>query len=500
MTAWLQLGIGAGLMVAGWSLTRRSAGARWHRRFALMLDGIWPALGFAVVTAATARPILGGLAIFALAAGLMLADGAKRAALREPVVFSDIDEFFQLFRHPQLYLPFAGPGLVIGGALAALAAVAALFALEPTAWPWSPWPGLIALAALVGLAIALAEPPLRDVVVRALRRLALTDDPARDAEALGLIAMLFAHGLIARAERAERRARAAPDRSTPRTPTEAAPPIVLVQSESFFDARRLHPDVPRDLLPAWDACAATARQRGRLIVPGWGANTMRTEFAALSGLSETDLGFDRFNPYHAFARRPVASLAWRLRAHGYRTLCLHPFDRRFFRRDIAMPNLGFDAFIGPEAFAGAERVGRYVSDRAVAGRITELIRTEGPRVFVFAITMENHGPWQDSALVAGADVRARGLRSGALEQYLEGLRSADAMLALLTDALARHGRALLGFYGDHLPSLPAVFDAVGFTDPRTDYVIWRPDGTAGAARDLAAHELPAALLTHAGLG
>jgi len=64
---------------------------------------------------------------------------------------------------------------------------------------------------------------------------------------------------------------------------------------------------------------------------------------------------DRFNPYHRFTSVPVSSLAWRLRAEGYRHDRLHPFDRTFYGRDRVMPNLGFDVFLGEEAFAGAQR-------------------------------------------------------------------------------------------------------------------------------------------------
>jgi phosphoglycerol transferase MdoB-like AlkP superfamily enzyme len=223
---------------------------------------------------------------------------------------------------------------------------------------------------------------------------------------------------------------------------------------------------------------------------------MRTEFAVLTGLTEADLGFDRFNPYHAFARAPVASLAWRLRGRGYRTLCVHPFDRRFFRRDLAMVNLGFDGFLGPEAFVGATASGRYVDDVEVARRIVELIDAEGPNLFVFAITMENHGPWTGTPATPAFDhpELARIAQAAALGQYLDGLRKADRMIARLTAALDRHRPSLLGFYGDHLPSLPAAFDALRFEDNRTDYLIWRSETATPRRRDLAAHELPDALL------
>jgi hypothetical protein len=501
--AWQQHGLGAALAVAGWLLTRHSAAAAFRRPAAVALDALWPAIGYGVLLAASARPILSGIVVLFLGAGLMLADRTKRAALREPVVFSDMDEFFQLFRHPQLYLPFAGTGRVIIGALAALGAFAALLAIEPPVWRWTPWLGILAAGTLCALSFAVMQAPLLEPIAGALKRFGLSGDPTQDANALGLLAAQFTYGMIARAERSARRAMASPStRPGGETrPGNARHPIVLIQSESFFDARRLHSAIPRDLLPSFDACCRTALQCGRLAVPGWGANTMRTEFAALTGLTEVDLGFDRFNPYHAFARKPVSSLAWQLRSRGYRTICLHPFDRRFFRRDRAMPNLGFDAFIGPEAFVGAARTGLYVTDVEVGHRVLDLVASEGPKLFVFAITMENHGPWLDPTVdtTSVPDGLAEIKQAAALRQYLAGLRNADRMLELLIGAFGGGRPALVGFYGDHLPSLPQVFDSMGFEDPRTDYVIWRGDGGPPQRQDLAAHELPRAMLGSVGL-
>ena len=76
----------------------------------------------------------------------------------------------------------------------------------------------------------------------------------------------------------------------------AAVPIIIVQCELFFDARRLSPAIPPELLAGFAACCASSAQFGRLIVPGWGANTMRAEFAVLTGIPESELGYDRFNP------------------------------------------------------------------------------------------------------------------------------------------------------------------------------------------------------------
>jgi hypothetical protein len=99
---------------------------------------------------------------------------------------------------------------------------------------------------------------------------------------------------------------------------------VLVQSESFFDVRRLYPGVRPALLSRFDALRRQALKHGLLLVSAWGANTIRTEFAVLSGIGDDALGVHRFNPYRRFARRDILTLPHHLRALGYETVCIHP--------------------------------------------------------------------------------------------------------------------------------------------------------------------------------
>jgi len=270
-------------------------------------------------------------------------------------------------------------------------------------------------------------------------------------------------------------------------------PLILVQCESFFDARRVSPLVPDGLLPGFDACCESGGIFGRLDVPGWGANTMRAEFAVLTGIPESELGYDRFNPYHAFARAPIASLVWRLRDQGYRTVCLHPFDRSFFRRDLTLPALGFETFLGIESLGGSRRP-PYYSDPELAHHVLRVLKAEGPRVFIFAITMGNHGPWHEAGAPIDPELRrnfdAMSLPQGdELLRYLDGLRRSDEMLQILLSELQRrHRDAVLAFYGDHLPSLPHAFRHFGFDEWSSDYAIWPGDG-APQRRDLEAHEL-----------
>ncbi len=470
------------LVLAAWLAPRRIARAGFAPIAVMLLDIAPFALGAALLAVATGRPLFAGVVIAALGAGFCLADHTMRETLREPVVFSESVELPQLFTHPHLYLPFAGPGLVMGGALAALSAALALLVFEPPIWE----PRSARGACRVG---ARCRRNMARVAGAAGRHRGGRAAPDREAERRAVrgrrraraVCELLAHTVIARAERGTAAAVRGPGRNAPTPPLRrpcdtrgrqmrsgrsaqyrvpvvrraadagpgrlgkpAAVPIIIVQCESFFDARRLSPAIPPELLAGFAACCASSAQFGRLIVPGWGANTMRAEFAVLTGIPESELGYDRFNPYYALARTPIESHVWRLRRAGYRTICLHPFDRRFFRRDLAMPALGFEHFLGRETLGGP-RTPPYYADPDLARDILRIVDREGPETFLFAITMGNHGPWLTKGPPIDPDIAALfdpgEMPDGAgLLRYLDGLKRSDAMLQILIGELEQRGR------------------------------------------------------------
>ena len=495
------LGAGVVLAFSGWLLLRIACGAALRWSSGLLLDMALPATCFALLAMATARPVFAGVTTLALAAGYAYADRAKLKVLAEPVVFTDVFQAIDIFRHPRLALPFPHKGRVLTAAAAVIGFFVLLFQLEPPAWHLSPWPVLLLLS-FIFLAVWAISGRFSVSITRSLGQFGFSGDPSRDATVFGPLGVLLAYGIIARGERTERQAAALPViRPVPahlRQP--AAQPVVVVQCESFFDARRMHPAINSGLLPNFDHCKRSGVQWGRLEVPCWGANTVRTEFAVLSGLLEEAIGFDRFNPYHRFAGVPINSLAWQLRAEGYRTVCVHPFDPTFYGRDRVMPNLGFDVFLGEEAFDGAQRINGYVTDVEVARKIAEIVRADGPKVFVFAITMENHGPWSKPCERPIANLLPKAALPEAeriaLERYLQSLLNADEMLGILTEALGEKKKTpgVLAFYGDHLPAFRSAFAEFGLSDFRSDYLIWSAENRGSVRQDFAARQLAQAIL------
>lgn len=124
-------------------------------------------------------------------------------------------------------------------------------------------------------------------------------------------------------------------------------------------------------------------------------------------------------------------------------------------------------------------------------------------LFIHAVTMENHGPLHlenvaESELPTWFD---RPLQPGMkdLAPYLRHIGNADRMLGMLRDTLlAQRNEALLCFFGDHVPILPEVYQAIGAPAGDTDYLLWsnrhRPGSNASPIR---VEALASALLAQA---
>jgi phosphoglycerol transferase MdoB-like AlkP superfamily enzyme len=267
-----------------------------------------------------------------------------------------------------------------------------------------------------------------------------------------------------------------------------APDVIVIQSESYFDARRVSAAINSSAYVQFDRACRESVVWGQLTVPAWGANTMRSEFSFLTGLASRKLGGARFYPY-VFLRRACASLPGWLQHHGYRTLAMHPYYANFFGRDRIFPLLHFDNFLDITHFEKAPRAGPYTADAAVADAILAELENgpvQTPR-FIFAITMESHGPLQLETVQPGEwksyHTLGEDKKWAELTTYLRHVTNADAALGHLLERLqARSRPTVVCFYGDHVPSLWNQFHALGKVPKHSAYFIWRNFGSRPATR------------------
>jgi phosphoglycerol transferase MdoB-like AlkP superfamily enzyme len=451
------------------------------------------------------HPWFAAAVVCALMLVVVVVNNAKVRALREPFVFADYEYFTDAIRHPRLFVPFLGWGNALAIAAGVVAAVA--LGLQVESAPAQRW----ALSGQFGAVLGLIATAALCLAAGARQAVCLSFDPQRDLAVLGLVASLW-HGAMAARQPPSVLAspfdepEVAQSLSHPSNPSPSLPHLVAVQSESFFDPRAVCPGIRRDVLAEFDSVAASSLMHGTLQVPAWGANTVRSEFAFVSGLDDALLGAHRFNPYQAVAGGwTVPTLASFLKHRGYRTVCIHPYPASFYRRDRVYPLLGFDEFIDIRSFTDADRCGPFVGDAAVAAKIAAIVESSSEPVFVFAITMENHGPLHLEK-VAPTDVAelycdAPPPGCDDLTIYLRHLRNADRMIGALRQSLDRSDRpASLCWFGDHVPSMPGVYETLGSPVGPTAFALW---STHGARRSepvpLAAHQLAVEWLRALGL-
>ncbi|WP_372732220.1 LTA synthase family protein [Novosphingobium sp.] len=388
-----------------------------------------------------------------LAVGLialfMMVSNAKRAMLGEPLVFSDLALIGAIFKHPQFYLS------ALSQSQKAMLVIAAPI-VPGLMW----WLFVLSLSAhLAGLAVFVAAAVLIKLSVAAqpMANLAHATDVEGDVARHGLLATLILHRA-----RWRETLDPAPCKLLPSSPHPRELAIVI-QCESFADPVEVFGD-PALCLPGLASARAEAWQWGDLLVSGFGAYTMRTEYGVLFGRSEAELGFRRFDPYLTALGEGTYALPSRLLPGGWRSLFVHPHDMRFYNREQILGAGGFDELVGEHSFASPTPAeGRYVTDKAMAAEIIDLAGKAAVPTLIYAVTIENHGPWE-------AHATAGSLTDG----YMRLVRNSDAMLVTLRAELAKLKRpTTLVFFGDHRPSIPGVSMPGGAR--HTPYVILRLD-------------------------
>jgi phosphoglycerol transferase MdoB-like AlkP superfamily enzyme len=294
--------------------------------------------------------------------------------------------------------------------------------------------------------------------------------------------------------------------------TNEHPDIVVIQSESFFDPTIMRGYEDSDFTPNLKRLAAHGLS-GPLHVPTFGGGTIRTEFEVLTGLSLRYFDEVQF-PYLELNNKVMPGLVRTLRSHGYSAAAIHGNDPSFWNRNSAFKAMGFDRFVSQSSFpASAVNDGKYMADRGMTDEIIAQLKDAGAPQFLFAISIEAHGPYD----VPPTDTAARdripvpagitGKNKLELQNYLYHIQHADAELGRLTQLLAQRARpTLLLFYGDHLPALSDSYAITGFVDgndmlsePGTWLLVDPRDPGSAERQELASWMLPGKLLQRAGI-
>lgn len=248
--------------------------------------------------------------------------------------------------------------------------------------------------------------------------------------------------------------------------------IIVIMNESLADFSIFgETGFSEDPLPYYHSLEENC-VKGSLLVSAYGGNTCNTEFEFLTGASLAFLP-PLSLPYNQYMNSGIYSICKDEALSGYTKTAVHPYFAGEWRRDSNYPLLGFDDFISGEdfsenyvkgdvediAFMGLEfadfgsdleYVRRFISDKECYRKVLEIqdqSNAKGKPSFTFAVTIQNHGGYQDENFEA-----VRYTDNDMLNQYLTLSSISDSALEyLLTELSERDEKTIVVMFGDHQP-------------------------------------------------
>ena len=239
------------------------------------------------------------------------------------------------------------------------------------------------------------------------------------------------------------------------------PNIIVIMNEAFSDLSMIGDfDTNLDYLP-YTSTLKDNTTKGAFYVSVFGGGTSDTEYEFLTGNSMAVMPSNCV-PYQQFVTEPTDSLATTLKAQGYYNIAIHPYKASGYKRDLVYPLLGFDEFLSEEDFTNPERIRSYISDQESYEKIIEQYETKGDDgpLFIFNVTMQNHGGYSESQVVAEDEtVRFTDLEGyRTVEQYLSLLRKSDQSFQTLVDYFSKQEEhTIILLFGDHQPVVYSEF-------------------------------------------
>ena len=316
--------------------------------------------------------------------------------------------------------------------------------------------------------------------------------------------------------------------------------VICIMNESFADLRIFNGLVSGNsfetdgpFLSYYDSLSENA-QKGWLYVPVFGAMTANSEYEFLTGNSCAFVPQGSI-PYQFYTKPGDGSLARAFGEVGYRTVAMHPYPGYNWNRTEAYENLGFDEFLDQDyyeasGFLDEEETGGSADSRMPRGYLSDaadyeaLIRQveekePGEKLFLFNVTMQNHGGYEVADFPA--DVHVTAVNGGdclgeypKADQYLTLMKRSDEALKMLLDYFSACSQpTLIVLFGDHEPSVETSFyealygtrwSQVPGEQKRysfvTPYLIWSNyERDAGDLGDMSAFMLGGQVLRAAGM-
>lgn len=235
------------------------------------------------------------------------------------------------------------------------------------------------------------------------------------------------------------------------------PNIIVIMNEAFSDMASVADFVAsEDYMPFVHSLQQGASDTitGNLQVSVCGGNTANSEFEFLTGNSMAFLPQGSI-PYQQYLVNEVPAIPAYLQELGYYTVATHPYNATGWDRDTIYPLLGFERSIFIDEYDRSDKLRTYISDAACVDKIIDVYEKKDAEtpLFLFNVTMQNHGGYTDEYANFKADITVEGLSSFPVEQYLSLLKVSDAEFERLVTYFSQvEEDTVIVFFGDHQPN------------------------------------------------
>lgn len=309
---------------------------------------------------------------------------------------------------------------------------------------------------------------------------------------------------------------AAPYQSDGVGDSEERPNVIVIMNESWADLSVLCGyETSEPLSPFIDSLEENTL-KGWAHVSVLGGNTPNSEFEFLTGLT---MGFlpQGVIAYQQYVNESIPSLATQFNDLGYRTIGSHAFWSPSWSRDKVYPRLGFQQLHFQESFPeNPERLRLWITDGEMYREVEKLYESSQEPLFLFGITMMNHGGYHGNPENFDDYVYVKGMEdNGSVREYMTLMRETDKAFEQLVNYFSQaQEKTVILMFGDHQPNdsvaQPLLEQAGVGIDPNdpaqksrrymTPYVLWANyDIDYNAPENISLNYLAAMLMDVCGL-
>lgn len=237
--------------------------------------------------------------------------------------------------------------------------------------------------------------------------------------------------------------------------------LICIMDESFADMSiydRLQ--VNEEAIPFFKSLKENTI-KGWMYSPVTGGGTANVEYEFLTGNSSAFLPSGTV-PYQLYVKDKQTSLVSLADSLGYTTTAFHPYLSSGWNRPLVYKYMGFDNQLYDEDLIDPDYVRGYISDESDFQTIRSITeKAQGEKTFIFNVTMQNHGGYNQGWYNLPRVVSLTGTMFGTsnyTEQYLALMRKSDDALKKLLDYYSHvEEPTMIVFFGDHQGKLTTAF-------------------------------------------